>query len=205
MSGFNRYSIDLSNLENSKVYQFIVDEFKKLFNVRGVWISRYDEKLSELVIEASTASDEDNSVLIQHLGKTVKRLRTSLNAEQYKFIMESGISPRSSLHDISFGYIPALAGSVIEKIFSIGWFQAVALTDKGKMFGTLVVAGHIDQEPILTEPLLAFTEITSNILRRIYTEEKLSVSEEKFRKAFITSPDAVNINRLEDGMYVLNK
>ena len=29
------------------------------------------------------------------------------------------------------------------------------------------------------------------------------MSEEKFRKAFITSPDAVSINRLEDGMYVL--
>ena len=105
LSAFNRYSIDLSNLENSKVYQFIVNEFKKLFNVRGVWISRYDEKLSELVIEASTVSDEDNSVLIKHLGKTVRRLRTPLNFEQYKLIMESGISAQSSLHDISFGYI----------------------------------------------------------------------------------------------------
>ncbi len=203
LAAFNRYSIDLSNLENSKVYQFIVNEFKKLFNVRGVWISRYDEKLSELVIEASTVSDEDNSVLIKHLGKTVRRLRTPLNFEQYKLIMESGISAQSSLHDISFGYIPELAGSVIEKLFGIGWFQAIALTDKRKMFGTLVVAGHKDQEPIIRETLLAFTEITSNILRRLYTEEKLSVSEEKFRKAFITSPDAVNINRLEDGMYVL--
>ena len=34
-------------------------------------------------------------------------------------------------------------------------------------------------------------------------EETLKKSEEKFRKAFITSPDSVNINRLSDGMYVL--
>ncbi len=33
-------------------------------------------------------------------------------------------------------------------------------------------------------------------------EEALARSEEKFRKAFYTSPDAVNINRLEDGLYV---
>jgi len=79
LSAFNRYSIDLSNLDNDKVYQFIVDEFKSLFNVRGAWISRYDEKLSELVIEASTASDEDNSILIKHIGKTVRRLRTRIN------------------------------------------------------------------------------------------------------------------------------
>ena len=33
-------------------------------------------------------------------------------------------------------------------------------------------------------------------------EEKLRKSEDKFRKAFYTSPDSVNINRLEDGLYV---
>jgi PAS domain S-box-containing protein len=33
-------------------------------------------------------------------------------------------------------------------------------------------------------------------------ERRLHQSEEKYRKAFITSPDAININRLEDGMYV---
>ncbi|MBI2758299.1 MAG: PAS domain S-box protein [Chloroflexi bacterium] len=33
-------------------------------------------------------------------------------------------------------------------------------------------------------------------------EEKLRESEEKFRKAFMTSPDSININRLQDGMYI---
>jgi len=34
------------------------------------------------------------------------------------------------------------------------------------------------------------------------TETALRISEEKFRKVFITSPDSININRLEDGMYI---
>jgi PAS domain S-box-containing protein len=33
-------------------------------------------------------------------------------------------------------------------------------------------------------------------------EEKARTSEDKFMKAFFTSPDSVNINRLSDGMYV---
>ena len=41
-----------------------------------------------------------------------------------------------------------------------------------------------------------------NRLRHELSEEALGKSEEKFRKAFYTSPDAVNINRLEDGMYM---
>ena len=41
-----------------------------------------------------------------------------------------------------------------------------------------------------------------NIAERIQVEEALKSSEERFRLAFQTSPDAININRLEDGLYI---
>jgi len=41
-----------------------------------------------------------------------------------------------------------------------------------------------------------------DITERKKVEEALVASEERFRLAFQTSPDAININRLEDGMYV---
>jgi PAS domain S-box-containing protein len=41
-----------------------------------------------------------------------------------------------------------------------------------------------------------------NITDRKNAEEALKESEEKFRLAFLTSPDSININRLDDGMYV---
>ena len=40
------------------------------------------------------------------------------------------------------------------------------------------------------------------IAHRLEAAEALRESEEKFRKAFILSPDSININRLQDGMYV---
>jgi len=47
-------------------------------------------------------------------------------------------------------------------------------------------------------------EIEISQLRQ--TEKELLKSEEKFRKAFVTSPDSININRFEDGMYIsINK
>lgn len=55
----------------------------------------------------------------------------------------------------------------------------------------------------LNELQLQFNLLESTILKRKQTEEDLLASEEKFRKAFLTSPDSVNINRLEDGMYML--
>ena len=44
--------------------------------------------------------------------------------------------------------------------------------------------------------------IVRDITQRKITEEALSKSEEKFSKAFRTSPDSININRLSDGMYI---
>ncbi|MCF8099931.1 MAG: PAS domain S-box protein [Desulfarculaceae bacterium] len=41
-----------------------------------------------------------------------------------------------------------------------------------------------------------------NITHRRLAEEALRQSEEKFRLSFDTSPDAININRLEDGLFV---
>ncbi len=41
-----------------------------------------------------------------------------------------------------------------------------------------------------------------DITERKRTEQALRESEEKFRKAFLTSPDSININRLADGMYI---
>jgi PAS domain S-box-containing protein len=47
-----------------------------------------------------------------------------------------------------------------------------------------------------------FRGIVTDITDRKRAEKALTKSEEKFRKAFYTSPDSVNINRLEDGMYI---
>lgn len=50
------------------------------------------------------------------------------------------------------------------------------------------------------EALKEFYERDMILLKE--AEKQVYRSEEKFRKAFITSPDSVNINRLSDGLYV---
>jgi len=41
-----------------------------------------------------------------------------------------------------------------------------------------------------------------DVSHRLEMEEKLRASEERFKKAFMLNPDAININRMEDGMFV---
>ncbi len=47
-----------------------------------------------------------------------------------------------------------------------------------------------------------FVALFENISHRKQAEEKLLESEERFRLSFYISPDAININRLEDGLFV---
>ncbi len=58
--------------------------------------------------------------------------------------------------------------------------------------------------PIIGEKdeLIGYRGVDSDITIRKQTMEKLIKSEEKFRSAFFTSPDAINLNRIEDGMYL---
>ena len=48
----------------------------------------------------------------------------------------------------------------------------------------------------------SFGELAAVALTYAKTQDSLNKSEEKFRLAFLTSPDAINLNRLEDGMYL---
>jgi len=58
--------------------------------------------------------------------------------------------------------------------------------------------------PILNKKkeIVGFIGIQRDISSRKRSEIVVKQSEELFRKAFMTSPDAININRLSDGMYV---
>lgn len=202
----NHFSIDLGDLEGEKLYQYIADKFRELFNVRAVGFCIYNEAEAELEVVASTVSEEDNSVIVKYLGQRVNNFRVKLTEEFYGFMTDEVIKHTNSLSVLSFGQIPEIAGSIIEKRFGIGWFQGVSLVNNGKLFGSLVIAGHKGQQELKDDIVTVFAELTSNILRRKQAEEKLLFSENKFKRAFYTSPDSVNINRLSDGMYVsINK
>ncbi len=50
--------------------------------------------------------------------------------------------------------------------------------------------------------MLYFHTVVQDIAERRRVEEALQDSEERYRRVFLTSPDAVNINRMSDGLYL---
>ncbi|MBN1398567.1 MAG: PAS domain S-box protein [Bacteroidetes bacterium] len=61
-----------------------------------------------------------------------------------------------------------------------------------------------DKIPILDKKnnIVGLIGIAQDMTDKLKSEKALRESEEKFRKAFMTTPDAININRMQDGMYV---
>jgi PAS domain S-box-containing protein len=187
----NKYTFELANQSDDTISSYIVNEFKSFFHIKEAWISIFDETKMELVLEATTLSEKDNSKIVQRFGKSIIGRKTLITETIYKSMIDIGIGEASSMHEISFGQIPIVISKAIEKLFSIGWFQGVTLTDKGKLYGGLLVAGYKGQEKLSKDELHIFTEITSNILRRRQAEKQLINSEIRFRQLAELLPQLV--------------
>lgn len=76
------------------------------------------------------------------------------------------------------------------------------LVNKTKNGEIITVEGSANPILDVNGNILGFIGIQHDISEKKRVENALKNSEELFRKAFLTSPDSVNINRLSDGMYV---
>ncbi|HLN54611.1 MAG TPA: PAS domain S-box protein [Bacteroidales bacterium] len=101
------------------------------------------------------------------------------------------------------------SGVYPEKVYLDFWSTLLSkqviegeLLNRRKDGSTITIEGV--NNPILNEngAIIGFLGIHHDISQRKSREEALRFSEERFRKAFMTNPDAVNINRLEDGLFM---
>ena len=85
-----------------------------------------------------------------------------------------------------------------EKITSYGYVvknSGLVVLDASIKMAFKLFAAHRSIQAQKTEIEVAYEDLKS-------AERRLMKSEELFRKAFMTSPDSININRLDDGTYV---
>jgi PAS domain S-box-containing protein len=114
-----------------------------------------------------------------------------------------GKSFESIVHpeDVNIGW--AFLNQILETGNSVTSRDYRVLTGDGK------VRWHSSRGSALLDgegKIHGFLGITRDITQRKLADDALQQSEEKFRKAFLTSPDSININRLHDGMYIqINK
>ncbi len=209
MLSINEFSLNLSYISNNEIYPYIVKKIRTIFNVKESWINLFDEKTSELVFTASTFSDQENLKIVKLFELKLIGYRTFLNKVNYDLIKQEPVGGNSSLYDISFHTIPEIICRGIEKLFGINWFVSVALMNKDKLAGTIVLAGNSHHEIPGREVLLAFANITANALERKQAEmqkeqflNEIKESEKQLKlitdniPAFVNYVDARNLRYL---------
>lgn len=212
-------------------YQMVQDQLLQYKNKLEMDVEKRTAELQNTVRELEESQKalfnlmEDALQLSEKLKLSEQRL---VDAQQiaemgdFEYDMDSGDGSWSSaLYDL-LGYGSAQVTDekfIIKKIFLpedrdkiINWINTSISSGKAelpsfefrvrKKNGEVIfvrVIGEIkyraDKKPLI------FATI-QDITRRKMDEIRLSESEERFRTAFMTSPDSINMNRLEDGVYI---
>ena len=193
----NDFSLKLAYLPYNELFPFITSQIKSIFGVKAALINTYDETTSELVLQYTSLSDEENNNLTKMLGGKLFNRRTRVSENEYERIISNIYEKVESLNELTFGAIPELIGKPIEKLFGIDWFAALALVHQGKLAGTMILAGEKNQKYPAKEIILAFAGITANALVKKITEERLYEVENRYKNIVDFSPYGMHIYELQ--------
>lgn len=197
LAQLNKFSIELAFLDYKEVFPYIVSTFQNLFQIKYIFINIYEEETKDLIVKYASLTDEENSRIIKYLGSKAVNRRTHLSDEHYSRIVAETYSRMDSINELTFGSIPDSIGKTIERLFGIDWFVGVALINREKLIGTLIISGDKEQNPPAKDEIISFVGIIANALERKKAEEALVESEEKYRTLFQNSAMAVGIRSLD--------
>lgn len=201
----NRFSLELAHLPSNEISPYIVNKIKKIFNVRAVLLNTYEEKTSEIIIECTSLSEKDNQLVSNYLNSKLIGKRIKISKEFYERMTKQIFERVDSLSELSNGEIPQIIGKPIEMLFNIAWFAGIALVNKNKLVGTIILVGNNTQEFIKKEIAMAFAGVAAIAIERKKAEESFRDSEKRFRELSELLPQIVYEMDLKGELKFVNK
>lgn len=216
LTGVVAIAVDLANYQPVISHEDIpTDVVVGIINSDGVIIARSDDTTSLI----GSVSEAESTKIILKLRKGTIRSSNALGIERfYAFAPVANsdwitfvsldeaavLAPITRLAFERFAYmlalmlviviITTLAARRIAKPIE-GISQTMASVDRGAIHARAPVAGPKELRHIAMQ-------LNTMLDLRLKAETKLRESEERYRTAFHTSPDAINITRLSDGLYL---
>ncbi len=193
LMSINNYMQAIAFVPQDRLFTTIVTKLKEITSAAEIIINAYDEQKSELVCLQSTLSEERNTWIKKTLGGNLVGYRTPISKERYEEMTSSAIGRVGSIHELTFGAIPAPVGKLIEKVFGFGWFVGLALKHNERLEGTIMIAGKPETTPPENEELVAYATAIANVMARRKAEGALRKSEENFHRSLNDSPLGIRI------------
>lgn len=184
------------------LYQYTADTLQEICGGSSALVSIRESFSDTIVVRAHSLTKGQFKIARSYLGSRIKGLKFPKYKNEK--LLKSGrlVQIKDGLYDLAGGTIPRAVCSSIEKLTGIKAMYTVGFNRKETLFGNVLIFIS-DENVILNSSLIeAFIRQVSIAIERIKTEKALHESETRYNIAFATSPDAVNVNRLSDGMYV---
>lgn len=201
----NRFSLELAHLPSKEISPYIVNKIKKIFNVRAVLLNTYEEKTSEIIVECTSLNEKDNQLVSNYLNTKLIGKRIKVSKEFYDRMTTRIFERMESLSELINGEIPPIIGKPLEVLFNIAWFAGIALVNKNKLVGTIILVGNKDQEFMKKEIAMAFAGVAAIAIERKKAEESFRESEERFRELSELLPQIVFEMDLKGELKFVNK
>ncbi|MFO8128929.1 MAG: PAS domain S-box protein [Bacteroidales bacterium] len=187
------------------LYAYAAEKLHEVIPDSYVLVSRKDDENKQILFEGIAGSRKTINKAFGILDKYSDKLPQSAY-KHYENIKRGHLFKLpNDLYELSDKRIPEALFRKVEKLIRIKAIYSIGITRKGKLFGSVVILMTKDVE-IDKDLIEAFVHQLSIALNKKFTEIDLQQSEELFSKAFHSSPDAININRVHDGKFLsINK
>jgi len=192
--------IEMSN--EDELFQYTADTLREICGGCSTIVNIRDRSNKNILVRAHSLSKEQFRIARSQLGNRI--LGMSFPTYKNEKLLKSGklVHLKDGLYDISSGKIPKAVCSSIEKLTGIKALYTLGFTREEVLFGNVLIFETDENRSLNSSLIEAFIRQVSIAIERIRTERALHESETRYNIAFATSPDAVNVNRLSDGMYV---
>ncbi len=149
-----------------RVEDLVVTKLRQLSGAEVTLFSVYDSSGRTLQV---TSLDIEPGMLekaVRLLGKRPEAMKVPVSEKIYQEIISSVIGRRDTLTEISFGQIPPLVSTSIQKLLGIDHFVGISYVIEGELYGTSILAMKPGQPDPSLELLESFAHIVAVSLRR---------------------------------------
>jgi PAS domain S-box-containing protein len=186
---------------NENLPKFLLIQLKKITGASFIVYSGYYPDIKSLIIEHVEASQSIINTIIEVTHQEILHTIIPISEPILLHILDEVVGLRNSFSEITFGHISnSLADETLKNLTGIDRYFGITFGISGELLGTAVLAMKNNQPDPDKDFLISFSHLAAISLRRKKVEQKLYESEQKFTKAFRSSPDVIIIALMKNGV-----
>lgn len=201
----NQMAIDMASLRlEEDLPAYIV---KKLMEFTGgifVSYSDYDPGKKALITNHIEIENQLLKSVLKLLKQDKLNIVSPVSDEVYSSIIDSTLSVRHSLSQLTYGGIPPAIARTIKTVLNADRFYALAFVVEGELYGSSVIGFRADQPNPPADFLVSAAHLTAVSLRRNKAKKQLRESEERLRTTLYSIGDAVISTCKEGKIHQMN-